>query len=247
MAKSIYKCSERKHTLCLVAACGLVADRVQGGLGPPILARLERYADALPPEFVYEGVLEERDPELLALVHRLDELYGGEPRVFGYGEGYTEPDPRVRAASAIRLTSNLLGRAGVHAMRYYEVIVWLVTGRQVTGGPELPIAERVSALQGEVYGLPDPERVFGPVRPTGGVTSRTTDIPEVPFDPSWRTPDVALLAQRIYDQHDFSAMPILADALQDAGCDSDDVLNHCRGPGPHVRGCWVCDLVLGKQ
>jgi hypothetical protein len=39
-------------------------------------------------------------------------------------------------------------------------------------------------------------------------------------------------------------MPILADALQDAGCDSDDVLNHCRSAGVHVRGCWVVDSVL---
>jgi hypothetical protein len=40
---------------------------------------------------------------------------------------------------------------------------------------------------------------------------------------------------------------ILADALQDAGCDNDRILDHCRGPGPHVRGCWVVDLVLGKS
>jgi hypothetical protein len=46
---------------------------------------------------------------------------------------------------------------------------------------------------------------------------------------------------------DFSAMPILADALQDAACDSADILDHCRGSGPHVRGCWVVDLVLGKE
>ena len=38
-----------------------------------------------------------------------------------------------------------------------------------------------------------------------------------------------------------------ADALQDAGCDNDDILDHCRGDGPHVRGCWVVDLVLGKE
>ncbi|WP_439625443.1 hypothetical protein [Gemmata sp.] len=41
-------------------------------------------------------------------------------------------------------------------------------------------------------------------------------------------------------------MPILADAHQDAGCDTADILNHCREPGQHVRGCWVADLVLGK-
>jgi hypothetical protein len=46
---------------------------------------------------------------------------------------------------------------------------------------------------------------------------------------------------------DFSPMPILADALQDAGCDNADILDHCRGPGLHVRGCWVVDLVLGKE
>jgi hypothetical protein len=45
----------------------------------------------------------------------------------------------------------------------------------------------------------------------------------------------------------FDRMPILADALQDAGCDNEDVLNHCRGSGPHVRGCWVVDLVLRKE
>ena len=39
-------------------------------------------------------------------------------------------------------------------------------------------------------------------------------------------------------------LAILADALQDAGCDNDDILDHCRGPGPHVRGCWALDLVL---
>jgi len=66
------------------------------------------------------------------------------------------------------------------------------------------------------------------------------------FDPSWLTSTVTALAAQMYDSRDFSAMPILADALQDAGCTNDDILNHCRGDGPHVRGCWVVDLVLGK-
>jgi hypothetical protein len=68
----------------------------------------------------------------------------------------------------------------------------------------------------------------------------------VSLDPSWLTSTVVKLAEGMYESRDFAAMPILADALQDAGCDSADILDHCRG-GPHVRGCWVVDLVLGKS
>jgi hypothetical protein len=69
----------------------------------------------------------------------------------------------------------------------------------------------------------------------------------VAFNPSWRTTDALGVARAMYAARDFAAMPILADALEDAGCDSADVLAHCRGDGPHVRGCWVVDLILGKE
>jgi hypothetical protein len=68
----------------------------------------------------------------------------------------------------------------------------------------------------------------------------------VAFDPAWRTSTAVAIARGMYEPRDFSAMPILADALQDAGCENADILDHCRGPGPHVRGCWVVDLVLGR-
>jgi len=69
----------------------------------------------------------------------------------------------------------------------------------------------------------------------------------VAFSPEWRTDTAVSLSRQMYESREFSAMPILADALQDAGCDSDDILAHCRGPqAAHVRGCWVVDLVLGK-
>jgi hypothetical protein len=68
----------------------------------------------------------------------------------------------------------------------------------------------------------------------------------ITLNPTWLTSTVVALASQMYDSRDSSAMPILADALQDAGCDNADILDHCRGPGPHVRGCWVCDLVLEK-
>ena len=50
----------------------------------------------------------------------------------------------------------------------------------------------------------------------------------------------------MYETREFGAMPILADALQDAGCDNRGILDHCHEPEPHVRGCWVVDLLLGK-
>ena len=53
------------------------------------------------------------------------------------------------------------------------------------------------------------------------------------FDPNWRTTTAVALAAQMYDSRDFSALPILADALQDAGCDNADILDHCRSPGPH--------------
>jgi hypothetical protein len=100
----------------------------------------------------------------------------------------------------------------------------------VTGGP----ADQVAAVR-DVFGNPFREPIFSPL---------------------WRTDTTVALAHQMSDSRDFSAMPILADALQDAGCDNTDnplpprggnLLTHCRGPGPHVRGCWVVDLVLGKE
>jgi hypothetical protein len=69
----------------------------------------------------------------------------------------------------------------------------------------------------------------------------------VNLDPTWLTARVIKLALRIYDDRAFDQVPELADALEQAGCTDADILSHCRQPGPHVRGCWVVDLLLGKQ
>jgi hypothetical protein len=71
---------------------------------------------------------------------------------------------------------------------------------------------------------------------------------------AWKDSTIARMAETIYDKRILpegnlraDGLAILADALEDAGCDNTDILAHCRGPGPHVRGCWVVDLILGKQ
>ena len=71
--------------------------------------------------------------------------------------------------------------------------------------------------------------------------------------PAWRAPTVAALARGAYDERRLPSgelgldrLAVLADALEEAGCTDADILDHLRGPGPHVRGCWAVDLLLGK-
>jgi hypothetical protein len=111
-------------------------------------------------------------------------------------------------------------RAGLDYLRWLFTWEW----KNITGPPQLDPDWR-----------PTIQDVFGnPFRP-------------VSLDPSWRTSTVVSLAEGIYADRAFDRLPILADALQDAGCDHADILNHCRSDGVHVRGCWVVDLLLGKD
>lgn len=64
---------------------------------------------------------------------------------------------------------------------------------------------------------------------------------------AWNGGTLLGLARSVYEERAFDRLPILADALEDAGCDNADLLAHLRGPGPHCRGCWVVDLLLGKE
>jgi hypothetical protein len=96
--------------------------------------------------------------------------------------------------------------------------------------------------------------VFGKARPDDRATACAmirdvvgNPFRSVAFDRSWRTSTAVALAEGIYAERAFDRLPILADALEDAGCGDPEVLSHCRGPGPHVRGCWVIDMLLGKQ
>ena len=109
---------------------------------------------------------------------------------------------------------------------------WSIVADQILRHPEVfgnefidQLRRRFPALLRDIFGNP-----FHPVA----------------FSPSWRTDTTLSLARSMYEAGEFSAMPILADALQDAGCDNTDILSHCRDTSQvHVRGCWVVDLVLG--
>jgi hypothetical protein len=76
----------------------------------------------------------------------------------------------------------------------------------------------------------------------------------VAFDPVWRTPVVARLAQAAYDERilpsghlDPARLAVVTGALEEAGCSDPAIRDHLRGSGPHARGCWVVDLILDKE
>jgi hypothetical protein len=80
--------------------------------------------------------------------------------------------------------------------------------------------------------------LFGnPFRPSPRIPARVL---------AWNDACVVKIATAIYEERSFDLMPILADALEDAGCDEAGVLEHLRGGGPHARGCFVLDAILGK-
>ena len=66
----------------------------------------------------------------------------------------------------------------------------------------------------------------------------------LPFWLCWESGVLVSLAMRVREEADFSAMPILADALEEVGCTEEGILEHLRGPGPHVRECWILDAIL---
>jgi len=101
---------------------------------------------------------------------------------------------------------------------------------------------------------PAPDWVFNPYRPQIGWPGAWLAhcVFGNPFRPSAledriRTSTAVAIAEAIYTDRAFDRLPILADALEDAGCTDAAILDHCRQPGEHARGCWVVDLVLGKS
>jgi hypothetical protein len=146
-------------------------------------------------------------------------------------------DHQADMAAWFTLGSNVMIAAGA-AARSAAGAIELEAWHQGTDYHAAEAAERMN----QVVLLRD---IFGnPFRP-------------VALDPAWFTwhdGTIPKIAQSVYDDRDLPSghldahrLAVLADALEDAGCDDPDILAHCRGPGPHVRGCWVIDLLLGKE
>ncbi len=104
------------------------------------------------------------------------------------------------------------------------------------------VCTRMRYVQAE-FGSPSEHKVCACLREVFG----PLPIRLMAVNPLWRTPAAVALARSMYEDRRFEDMPLLGDALEEAGCTDEQILSHCRGPGSHVRGCWILDLLLGKN
>jgi hypothetical protein len=158
-----------------------------------------------------------------------------------YAEGEIGPEELNAAAQAAWKAQMLLHDAAFHAAlaAYYcadrsssfgarECVDTIVAATICDPkDPELEEGEQAKLLR-EIFGNPFREVTINP----SCLQLNDATVPK--------------LALAISDNRDFALMPILADALEDAGCHDADILNHCRQPGEHIRGCWVLDLLLAR-
>jgi hypothetical protein len=221
----ISRSNDRRHLLFGCACCRQVWDSLQHEAARKLVERCEAFADGDISEADFKAGA---DPALFADLEAHFRGFGG-PGQLSARALHAIKGARWLAEDNFRMST---GASGVAQETGKQARVDFIPT------PQHPITRKGPALppdqgheQEQVRLLRD---IFGnPFRP-------------VAFSPSWRSDTAVTLARQMYKLRDFSAMPILADALEDAGCDSAEVLGHCRGPGPHVRGCHVVDLVLGK-
>jgi hypothetical protein len=145
------------------------------------------------------------------------------------------PDPELMASSLVTSAVFRACNGKVFFSCIRQLVVWLARAVAFFRG-----ANQEQLKQGDVDELFAQADLLRDIFRLG--LQSTTAIPS-----AWKTETASRIAREMYMSREFGAMPILADVLRDAGCDNGDMLNHCLGHGPHVRGCWVVDLVLGKE
>jgi hypothetical protein len=154
----------------------------------------------------------------------------------GMADGQSNKALRDQTEKAIQ---RLIPNDGTWSM--YSIVCWAL---HIPKGRSYPLEDIMPYLVGNLVqaGCMSAEKFLSAIHEICGNPFRPLS-----FNPNWQTSTVQQLAAAIYQEKAFDRLPILADALEDAGCDSTDLLNHLRQPGEHVRGCWALDLVLGEK
>lgn len=215
------KASQRKMRLFGCAYCRRIWDSISDHRSRSAVAVAESFAD---------GLADVRELEVARVEAREAYLEHGTDK----GPPY---DAHYATGACVCVASK---KAGEAAKAWYGAFSAVQMRRAYAGGHETPLLSghpimRAAWAEERAAQATLVRDIFGnPFRP-------------VAVDPSWLTSTVVRLAEGIYQDRAFDRMPILADALQDSGCEHDEILNHCRHPGEHVRGCWVVDLLLGKE
>jgi hypothetical protein len=164
------------------------------------------------------------------------------------GEAYEAGDDARSESHAV--TAELIGRA-----KYAAEAAYLATQRDIMLGRGCSNDASLAALlalgvrpEGTFWDTtcsPEAGKLLDLIRELFGNPFRP-----VSADPcwlAWTGGTVGTLAGNIYTERCFEDLPVLADALEEAGCTHRAILGHCRSGGPHVRGCWVLDFILGKS
>jgi hypothetical protein len=242
--------TERRLRLFVVACCSRIWRLIPEGLQREAVLAAERMADGLASTSELAEVeerLREDDDRAQA---RVSALYASNRWEGRRHDRYDQIRPETVARYALAKRADLF-----QAVARGAAVLEAGADEAFDLGEPFEMGDRI----GSIAGLSDEqiavrrvdwERRYAAERAAQAALLRCifgNPFRPVAVDPAWLTPTVVQLAQGIYDDRAFDRLPILADALQDAGCDNDDVLNHCRDDGPHARGCWVVDLVLGKS
>ncbi len=137
------------------------------------------------------------------------------------------------------------GAESIRLVLRHDVAKWAAEWCQDIPGTSsgmIPQAIKATLLR-DIVGNPwNPVDIGTPVAVLpGGLESKNRKWPR------WYNSTVVAIAKAIYDDRRFGDMPILADAIEEAGCANATIIDHCRGPGLHVRGCFAVDAILGLE
>jgi hypothetical protein len=224
--------SDRKLRHFAVACVARIQPLLTSPLVAEVVEAAERFADGLTSDEALQGTQARLTDSIDVLLRKWRAARDA---------GESEQPCVGRTYDALRLTFQVTRPDAREAAYYASSVACDVYAKTVNPGAASCDQEYRSSYQAEKRNQAHALRDLFGLLPFG---------PLPPFAPSvlaWSDATIRRLAQAIYDERTFDRMPILADALEDAGCTDRAILDHCRGPGPHVRGCWVVDLLLGRE
>jgi hypothetical protein len=155
-------------------------------------------------------------------------------------DGFASPGDydRYYAVGAVLI---LVDKDNIEGSQVNNFAIEQAVQRVINARAGMALHDKVTAARRRAEAGPR-RRLAGVMRDVFGNPFRERKLPK-----KWLTKEVTAAAKRIYDGHAYGQLPALADALAAAGCDDEELLDHCRGREPHVRGCWAVDLILGHS